>query len=143
MKRIGISVGILIVLLLVSCATPVGQFKESDFTWTRASINSNYQAAYRNLKDGFRKCGDGLHIDSDLYTDINTGHFDIYVSYPFGEKSPVVFGVIDLKQIDQNNCHIAIGLTFRGHKGSRFLNWANGVYECEQSKEPYQWQSTH
>lgn len=147
MKRVSVAAIILIILLLSSCATPVGQFQESDFNWTKTTIDLNYQAVYRNLKDGFRTCRSGLSIDSEIYTDINTGHFDIR----FDSRAAWVFGMIDLQHIDQNNCQVSIGVIrayddpLFGRTGKYrelFLNWANRIYECEQSKEVYRWVST-
>lgn len=125
-------------LFLSSCAT---QFKESDMAWTKMNIKLNYQAVYRNLKEGFRKCGSGYFVDCNLYGDINEGHFYINLKSGFGSRSPLVYGIINIKHIDKDTSAVSIGVnkTFDnplfGKKGGgreRISQWAKGIYDCDK-----------
>jgi len=128
-------------LFLSSCATPVGQFKESDMAWTKMNFKLNYQAVYRNLKEGFRKCGPRFFADGNLYTDINEGHFDIYLSDMLGGRSSWVYGIIIIKHIDGDTSAVSIGVNntydnplFGKKSGGREMisQWAKGIYDCDK-----------
>jgi len=126
--------------MLTSCATPVGQFKESDMTWTKSEIGINYQAVFRNVKEGFRKCASHLFADGNLYTDIKESHFDVYLTDVLGGKSPWVYGVVNIKSIDSNHSTLEIGVNnaydnpvFGKKGGGREMisGWALRTYGCE------------
>ena len=71
-------------LTLAGCATPVGQMPDSDFAWYSFQLGIGYQAAYRNLREGFKTCGTAYGIlEGDLYTDIGEGKLTVYVPGAF------------------------------------------------------------
>ena len=125
--------------MLASCATPVGQFKESDMTWTKFEMEMNYQSVFRNVKEGFRRCGNNFFADGSLYTDVKEGHFDIYLTDAFGGKSPWVYGVVNINNVDENHSTFAVGVVnaydnpmFGKEGGGResIAKWASGTYAC-------------
>lgn len=126
--------------MLTSCATPVGQFKENDMVWTKTEMEVNYQSVFRNVKEGFRKCGSHLFADGNLYTDIKEGRFDIYLTDVFGGKSPWVYGVVNIRNIDVDHSALEVGVNntyedpvFGKEGGGREMitRWASGTYACE------------
>ena len=139
--RIGKIIAVLISLgMLTSCATPVGQFKENDMIWTKSEMEMNYQVVFRNIKEGFRKCGLHFFADGNLYSDIKEGHFDIYLTDVFGGKSPWVYGVVNINNIDPNHSTLEIGVNNTydnpvfGKKGGgreMIAKWASRTYACE------------
>jgi hypothetical protein len=125
---------------LTSCATPIGQFKESDLTWTKFDKDVNYQEVFRNLKEGFRRCAPGLFADGNLYTDIKEGHFDIYVTNILGGRSQWVYGIINIRANFPDGSTVDIGVKNAfdnpvfGKKGGRremISGWASKNYDCE------------
>jgi hypothetical protein len=143
MNRLKLIPIILSLLILSSCATPAGKFKESDMAWTKMNLPLNYQAVYRNLNDGFRTCGPSYFPVGNLYTDINEGHFDIYLSDMFGGSSEWVYGRVSIKDIDGDSSAISIGVNnaydnpLFGKKGGgreMISQWAQGIYECIEEK---------
>ncbi len=140
MSKIRIIMILILFSILPSCSKPIGQLTENDMGWTRAEMPMNYQAVYRNVNEGFRRCGSGLIAEGNLYTDIQEGHFDLYLATLMGGKAPGALGVINIKEIDSNHAKISIGIVnvfdnpIFGKKGKgreRFFNWANGIYECD------------
>ena len=135
---------ILVSLVIVaSCATPVGQLKSNDMAWTKLEMEMNYQSVFRNVKEGFRKCGSHFFADGNLYTDIKEGHFDIYLTDIFGGKSPWVYGVVNIKNIDSSYSALEIGVNNTydnpvfGKKGGgreMIAKWASRIYACGQEK---------
>jgi len=143
MNKLAFATILVSLLFLSSCATPVGQFKESDMAWTKMNVKLNYQAVYRNLKEGFRKCGPTYFVDGNLYADINEGHFDIYLTTAFGGRTSWVYGIINIKHIDKDTSAVSIGVnnTFDnplfGKKGGgreMISQWAKGIYDCDKEK---------
>lgn len=127
--------------ILTSCAKPVGQFQESDMAWTKFEAEMNYQSVFRNVKEGFRKCGSHYFVDGSLYTDVKEGHFDIYLTDAFGGKSPWVYGVVNIIDIDENDSIVEIGVNnaydnpMLGKEGGgreMIARWASGTYACNQ-----------
>jgi len=125
---------ILAVYFLSGCATPPGQLKESDLVWQEKTIAANYQEVYRNIKEGFRTCA-GVVIESDLYTDKKTGHFDVYLA----RGSDWVFGLIDLKSITEASTWVKVGVqnsydspafAETGLNRKLWLRWASGDLTC-------------
>ena len=128
---------------LVSCATPVGQFKSNDMAWTKLEIGMNYQSIFRNVKEGFRICGSHFFADGNLYTDIKEGHFDVYLTDIFGGQSPWVYGVVNIINIDSSHSALRIGVNniydnpVFGKKGGgreMIAKWASGIYACGEEK---------
>ena len=129
--------------MLTSCATPVGQFKESDMAWTKFEVEMNYQAVFRGVKEGFRKCGSHLFADGNLYADIKEGHFDVYLTDVFGGKSPWVYGMVNIKNVGPSHSVLEIGVNntydnpLFGNKGDgreMIAKWASGTYACDREK---------
>ena len=124
---------------LSGCATPPGQLKESDLVWQERTIAANYQEVYRNVKDGFKTCGPNS-IDSELYTDIRKGHFDIYHSTLAVPKSMSrTVGLIDITPKGDSNSLIKVGVNTydenfpfvtKGVLHKRWLRWAEGDLVC-------------
>lgn len=144
MNILKIIVPLVSVGMLTACATPIGQFKESDMTWTKLEMEMNYQSVFRNVKEGFRKCGPYYFADGNLYTDVKEGHFDIYLTDVFGGKSPWGYGVVNISGIDENHSAFEIGVNnaydnpVLGKEGGgreTIAKWAAGTYTCEQEQE--------
>lgn len=139
MEKHFFTISMLILITMVSCATPVGKIPESDFAWQEKVIEENYQEVYRRILNGFRKCKPGI-AEGNLYTDIKEGHFDVYLIDVFGGKHSGVLGVIDLKSDDKANTIVRVGVQaiydrplFGGHGRYRklWLKFAEGDLSCE------------
>ena len=119
-------------LVLNGCATPAGRLSDADFAWSRETIPANYQAVYRNIVAGFRGCQEGVP-DGNLFTDIETAHFDVYAPGVFGERTPVVWGVIDIVPA-AGGAEIKTGVRpwfdAGGRRGRMWLAWARGGRSC-------------
>ena len=99
----------LFLLVMGCCATPISQMTDDEFIWTFAVIPHNYQSVYRSIKEGLLQQGNtGQNLDSDLYTDIQEGHFDVYATDIFGLRmSP--FAKIRVKGTNDNQCELKVG----------------------------------
>lgn len=127
-----------IALLVTGCATPIGEFKEEDFIWREQTINANYQEVYRRVLGGLRRCG-ALTGYGNIYTDISSGHFDMYVTGIYGPSQWVV-GVIDIKQLDDRRSHVRVGVNRRhaplspGLRETRRQQWIDWTMGRENNK---------
>ena len=137
MNEIRVLVALISLGVLTSCATPVGQFDESDMHWTKFETELNYQAVYRNVNEGFGKCGSHWLVEGKLYTDIEEGRMDIYVFNKYGSTN-WVYGLVNVKSIDLNHSDVEIGVNKRydnsvfsrnGVNRDMFSRWASGTYQ--------------
>ncbi len=94
-----ISFHILLVFIFfcLNCATPIGQYKESDFTWKEKIIMAKYDEVYTRVLNGFRKWGQCV-AEGNIYSDKKAGHFDIYLKALGHGRSDFVIGMIDLQE---------------------------------------------
>lgn len=129
-------------LFLSGCATPPGKFKDSDLTWSHVDISLNYQVVYRNVSEGFRRCG-GKIAEGNLYTDIREGQIDIYLKDVFGGRSSWVYGIVRVKFKEEQISNFSVGvnnpydspmLGKQGEGRKTILSWANAKYDCTESK---------
>ena len=94
------------VALLAGCATPVGQIPESDFVRETNELAVGYQAAYRNIRDGFARCLDP-QPQAELYTDIPEVRLVVYLGYGPGS---IVVGTITLSEVSPTSSRVKVGV---------------------------------
>jgi hypothetical protein len=114
---------------LLGC-TPVGQLKESDFVWHERTLPIAYQQAFRNVRAGFRSCGDE-YVESALFNDIKTGEFDAWHPTMLNSASPIYWGRIIITAIDEKHSRVRVGLTSDSEaRRNRWHRWATGDSGC-------------
>lgn len=121
------------------CATPAGQFKDDDLAWTRLTVNETYQQVYRNVREGFRRCGDAFVAEGNLFTDIKAGEFDFYLTDIFGGRSSWVAGFVKIEAVDDKSARLAVGVNknydkpLLGEAGGirrNIVAWSSAKYDC-------------
>lgn len=122
------------------CATPIKKLSTDDFYWQQKKISGNYQKVYRNILDGFRSCDQGV-AESNLYTDIEEGQFDIYLPQLGGGRSVWVLGSIKVTSNGPDQTHVKAGAQKvydrkNCHHCKLWLQWAEGNISCKISQNP-------
>ena len=114
---------------LLGC-TPVGQLKESDFVWHERTLSISYQQVFRNVRAGFRSCGDE-YVESALFDDIKTGEFDAWHPTMLNSASPIYWGRIIITAIDDGHARVRVGLISDSEaRKNRWHRWAAGEPGC-------------
>jgi len=101
----------LVLIMLAGCAPTPGQLKHEDFTWSNVRTTYGYQEAYRRIVEGLRMCG--TPYDTVLYTDNNTGNFDIFLpaAWPLHhQRSAWVAGRINIYSLNNGTSAVNIGV---------------------------------
>ena len=124
---------------LVGCAaTPVGQLPADELVWEERVVLVDYETAYRNLREGFRKCGARYGLpDPDLDPTARSARFDMYLQGGYGGRSDFVLGVIKIQAKGERSSAIQAGVqkvydkpAFGPEGGTRsgWFDLANGDY---------------
>lgn len=123
----------IVAALLAGCATPVGQIPAEDFAWEITELPIGYQAAYRNLRNGFDRCG-GRTAKGDIFTDIREGRMAVYSG-----NTDLVTGVIYVSELTAQTSRLKIGVQHQydkpvfgvpGRIRARWRDWAGGGTAC-------------
>ena len=127
---------IVMICLLTGCATPVGKLADDDIVWTSTNVATNYQQAYRNIKRSLDVCYE-FAVESNLYTDIGEGEFNLYLKNVFGGNHGFVYGLIKLKKVgEETNVRIGIQTIYakpifaKSKTAETLINAANGSTTC-------------
>lgn len=139
LKKISRRITVFFLLIITSCVTPIGKFKESDFVWEEKVITANYQEVYRRILLGFRRCKVGVP-ESNLYQDIKEGRFDVYLDQAFvGGRSDITLGMIYVVYKTNDISIVKVGVRYifdkplfgeEGGKRRLWLKWAAGNINC-------------
>ena len=129
------------VLALAGCATGpdnVDGLKSTGYK-DQFTVNLGYQQVYRNIKNGFTKCGGmqsrwlkPFNVDAELYTDIHEGQFTVNTAPTVASPKPVTH--IMIKEKTANNSTVTVFFSWQGHVkegGQIYRRWANGNLACE------------
>ncbi|CAE6900010.1 hypothetical protein R70199_03639 [Paraburkholderia domus] len=67
-------------VLLAACATPPGEFKDTDFTWEETTVAATPPQVFRGVMERVRRCGsfENLVADGQYYPDISEQTIDLY-----------------------------------------------------------------
>jgi len=126
-------------ILLTGCAaTPGGQVRNEEFVFEERALPFDYQTAYRNLRNGFQKCGAQYRVaDADLEATAHVARFGVYLKAANGGRTDYMLGVISVKQVDADSSAMLVGVQASydnavfGHRGNIRKTWfalANGSY---------------
>lgn len=124
---------------LAGCAAaPGGPVRNEEFVFEERALPFDYQTAYRNLRDGFQKCGAQYRVaDADLEANANVARFDVYLKAANGGRADYMFGVISVKQVDADSSVMLVGVQtsydnevfgLRGNIRRKWFALANGDY---------------
>lgn len=128
-------VALTIVLLVMGCASPVGEIKDEDYVWSEAILNTNYQPVYRNVIRGYQNCVNAVPSPS-LDPDNKKGQVVFYA----GGVAGWVYGKATVDAVDDNTTKFRIGVIreydapvfdSRGHFRMVVMQWARGSTSCE------------
>lgn len=105
---------------LAGCVTPPGQMTETDFHWTEAQAPVSYSAAYKNITNGFRSCGnfDAGYQECSVDEDAKQVLCDVYASTLMGQ-SPSVIGRILVTSVDEDHVQVRSGTNHGDSSGRR------------------------
>ena len=100
------------VCLLMGCAaTPGGQVRNEEFVFEERALPFDYQTAYRNLRDGFQKCGAQYRVaDAGLEATAHVARFDVYLKAINGGRIDYMLGAISVKQVDADSSVMLVGV---------------------------------
>jgi hypothetical protein len=137
MNLTSIAVGLVLVgsLTCSGCATPPGRMTQNDFSWTEATVNTNYQDVYRRIVTGFRSCSNVDVPEGNIYTDLQEAMFDVYNKGIGGSRTDFVAGMIKLTAADDGT-KVSIGANnsafewLQEKRKKQWLNFAQGDFTC-------------
>ncbi|CAB4121487.1 hypothetical protein UFOVP14_3 [uncultured Caudovirales phage] len=127
-----------IVMSLLYGCTVSSHIPNEDYTWSTVTINTTYQSAYRNIKNGVAKCESDWRVDSDLYTDIQEGVITISLKNLIFRNPHFVLAKITVTP-NGNGSSIRIGIVtgmdenfaISRRTAKKVSAWANGSLDCQ------------
>lgn len=102
-----------IALSLAGCATPPGQFKETDMDFVNYTVGQPISKVTDKLQDFERKCGGLVNEFATTWHPPKSDDsitIDLYLKGLAGTKQDWVAGIIVLNQISENSTSVKIGV---------------------------------
>jgi hypothetical protein len=106
-------------IVFLSACTSLASRSDSDFEWEVQTVDIGYQEAYRNLREGFRRC-DIYDITAELYTDTKKGFIEISAKRLVNAGPRVDIGVIYIDSKNESQSQVRVGKLMLGYRLPKF-----------------------
>lgn len=136
----------LCVPLLASCGAPRADvIKANPSKSETATLDMNYQEAYRNLSNTARACldhpvgligGSNYQVQADLYSELGRGDVALYFNGPFSGRHAYVSAEVIKTGEKQTQVSVYSATSPWDYAVPRWISWAQGNQDCSGNVSP-------